>query len=350
MATTAKTTRPTRQYNAPGRADRKGLTLVDLVRMFPDDETTEAWIAGIRWPDGPEYPRCGCTNVQHPTAYKTMPYRCRGNGCRRFFSVRVGTVMQDSKLGCQEWAIATYLYNTSLKSVSSMKLRRDLGISQKSARHLAHRIRECWDDLHADPFAGPVEVDETSVGGRAKNMHAKVRRERITGRGAVDKTAVVGARDRGTGRVAAGVVDKAGAATLQGFLTDRSAPGAMVYSDDQKTYRGLPRHETVRHSVSEYVNDQAHANVIESFRAGLKRGYHGTFHHVSAEHLDRCVCEFAGHHNRHGLDTERMMAAMVQGMVGKRLPYADLIADGPRAAKRASESADLPGTSPGHPF
>ncbi len=269
----------------PGKAHRKSLTLVDVIRMFPDDAAAEAWIAEIRWPDGPECPRCGCTNVQHSTAHKTMPYRCRGKGCRRFFSVRVGTVMQDSELGYQEWAIATYLYDTSLKSVSSMKLHRDLGISRKSAWHLAHRIRECWGGLHADPFAGPVEVDETYVGGRAKNMRAGERRECITGRGAVGKTAVVGARDRGTGRVAAGVVDKTDAATLQGFVTDRSAPGAMVYSDDHKAYRGLPRHETVRHSVAEYVNGQAHVNGIESFWVGIERGYHGTFHHVSGEHL-----------------------------------------------------------------
>ena len=336
-------------HSGPGKAHRKGLTLVDVIRMFPDDATAEAWSAGIRWPNGPVCPRCGCTNVQHPTTHKTMPYRCRGKGCRRFFSVRVGTVMQDSKLGYQEWAIATYLYNTSLKSVSSMKLHRDLGISQKSAWHLAHRIRECWDDLHAEPMRGPVEVDETYVGGKAKNMHARVRRERIHGRGAIDKTAVVGARDRGTGRVAAAVVDRTDAATLQGFVTDRSTPGAMVYSDDHKAYRGLPRHETVRHSVAEYVNGQAHVNGIESFWAGLKRGYHGTFHHVSAEHLDRYVREFAGRHNRRGLDTEAMMAATVRGMIGKRMTHTDLVAAGPAAAKVAAPSP-LPGVPKGHPF
>lgn len=125
-----------------------------------------------------------------------MPYRCRGKGCRNFFSVKVGTVMQDSKLGYQEWAIAIYLYNTNLKSASSMKLHRDLGISQKSAWHLAHRIRQCWDDMEGEAFAGRVEADETYMSGRAKNMHAMVRRERIHGRGGVDKTAVAELRDR----------------------------------------------------------------------------------------------------------------------------------------------------------
>ena len=320
------TTAQTRAQSGPGKHYRQGMTIVDLIRKFPDNKTAEAWIASIRWPDGPECPHCGHDNVQHPTAHKTMPYRCRRNGCRKWFSVRTGTVMRNSKLGYQEWAIAVYLYNTNLKSVSSMKLHRDLGISQKSAWHLAHRIRECWDDLHGEPFAGPVEVDETYVGGKAKNMHAKARRERIRGRGAVDKTPVVGVKDRATNKVAAGVVGDTTGPTLRGFVTDRSAEGAMVYSDDAKAYRGLPHHEAVRHSVAEYVNGQAHVNGIESFWAGLKRGYHGTFHHVSAEHLDRYVREFAGRHNRRRLDTEAMMSVMVRGMVGKHLPYTELTA------------------------
>ncbi|MCQ3808307.1 MAG: IS1595 family transposase [Acidimicrobiaceae bacterium] len=314
------------QTKAPGKAFRKGMTLVELIRKFPDNKAAEAWITEIRWPDGPECPRCGCDNVQHPTSHKTMPYRCRGNGCRRFFSVRVGTVMQDSKLGYQEWAIAVYLFNTSLKSVSSVKLHRDLGVSQKSAWHLAHRIRQCWDDMSAEPFAGPVEADESHFGGKAKNMHAKVRCERITGRGAVDKTTVVGVRDRATGKVTAAVVDNTDAATLQGFVNDHAGVEAMVYTDEHESYRGLPNHATVRHSVAEYVNGQAHVNGVESFWAALKRGYHGTFHHVSLEHLDRYVSEFAGRHNRCPMVTEDMMAESVRGMVGRRLTYEELIA------------------------
>ena len=317
------------KQKAPGKHYRKGLTLVELIRKFPDDKTAEAWIAEIRWPDGPECPHCGHGNVQHPTAHKTMPYRCRGKGCRKWFSVKTGTVMRDSKLGYQEWAIAVYLFNTSLKSVSSMKLHRDLGISQKSAWHLAHRIRECWEDLSGEPMLGPVEVDETYVGGKARNMHAKVRRERITERGPVDKTTVVAAKDRSTGRIAATVVADTDRATLQGFVTHHAGADAMVYTDEHRSYEGLPRHQTVRHSVAEYVNGQAHVNGVESFWAGLKRGYHGTFHHVSPEHLDRYVREFAGRHSRRPMDTEDMMAASVRGMVGKHLPYAELAATGP---------------------
>ena len=226
---------------APGKHWRKGLTLVELIRKFPDDKTAEAWIASIRWPDGPRCPHCDHDNIQHPTAHKTMPCRCRRNGCRKFFSVKVGTVMQDSKLGYQEWAIAVYLFNTSLKGVSSMKLHRDLGISQKSAWHLAHRIRQCWDDLNSEPFDGPVEADETFIGGLAKNMHAKVRKHRIHGRGGVDKTAVAGIKDRATGKVSAQVVANTDRPTLQGFVKSHTTPSAMVYTDDHKAYSGLPR-------------------------------------------------------------------------------------------------------------
>ena len=310
---------------APGKHWRKGMTLVELIRKFPDDETAEAWFARIRWPDGPRCPHCDHDSVQHPTTHPTMPYRCRG--CRKFFSVKVGTVMQDSKLGYQEWAIAIYLYNTNLKSVSSMKLHRDLGICQKSAWHLAHRIRQCWDDTEDEPFAGPVEADETYVGGKAKNMHARVRRERIHGRGGVDKTAVAGLRDRSTGKVTARVVAATDGPTLRGFVTEHSAHGAMVYTDDHAAYSGLPRHRTVRHTVAEYVNGQAHVNGVESFWASLKRGYHGTFHHVSPEHLDRYVAEFAGRHNRRPLDTDKMMERTAEGMVGRRLRYDELIAN-----------------------
>ena len=310
---------------APGKHWRKGMTLVELFAKFPNDATAEAWFAAVRWPDGPRCPHCDHDSVQHPTTHPTMPYRCRG--CRRFFSVRVGTVMQDSKLGYQEWAVAVYLFNTNIKGTSSMKLHRDLGISQKSAWHLAHRIRETWADRQGEPFAGPVEADETYVGGRAKNMHAKVRRERITGRGGVDKTAVAGVRDRASGKVAAAVVASTDGPTLRGFVTGHAAVGAMVYTDEAKAYRGLPRHESVSHSTGQYVNRMAHTNGVESFWAGLKRGYHGTHHHMSAKHLGRYVAEFAGRHNRRPLDTDVMMARTAEGMIGRRLPYAELVAN-----------------------
>ena len=144
-------------HSAPGKHYRKGLILPQVMRTFRDDAAAERWFAKVRWPDGP---RCGTADVRAGTAHKSMPCRCRP--CRRYVSVRIGTVMEDSKLGYQIWALAIYLLTTGLKGQSSMKLRRDLGITQKSAWHLAHRIRETWREAPA-PFGGPVEVDEAWV-------------------------------------------------------------------------------------------------------------------------------------------------------------------------------------------
>ena len=309
--------------NAPGKHYRTGISPMDAVKQFGDDDKAEAWFIAQRWPDGMECVYCDSSNVVRRNAKRKTPlYRC--NECRKDFTVKVGTVMEGSNLSLSKWAVAFYLVTTNLKGVSSMKLHRDLGISQKAAWFMVHRIRETWKDETTVKFVGPVEADETAIGGVEKNKHAD--KKLHAGRGSAGKSIVHGILDRETNQVVAGVVDSPDAATLQGRVLAATAPTAQVYTDEATAYAGLlRRHVTIQHSAGEYVRDMAHTNGIESFWALLDRGIMGTFHHVSPKHLNRYVSEFSGRHNDRPLDTERQMQRIANGMVGQRLKYGELV-------------------------
>ena len=312
-------------YKAPGKASRNGLTIVQLVEMFPNEETATKWFECEFWPEERCCGHCGGTRTKQ-ASHKTMPYWC--TDCRKYFSVRTGTVLAHSKAPLKKWAIAIYLELTSLKGISSMKLHRDIGVTQPTAWFMLHRIREAWSrpNGNGNGFSGPVEVDEAYMGGKRRNMSNK-KRKTLTGRGTVGKTAVAGIKDRETNQVRAKVVPNTKSETMSRFIMEHIEPGARIYTDDALTYNSLPNHETVKHSVSEYVRGQAHTNGVESFWAMLKRAHTGTFHKLSPKHLDRYVREFAGCHNWRGLDTLEQMKAVVRNFAGKRLSYRQLIAD-----------------------
>ena len=313
-------------HKAPGKAYREGITLVELTRMFPSDEAAETWFRGRWWPDGPHCPHCGTTNVQCDVKHPTMTHRCRECRSRPLFSMKTGTLMEGSKLGYQTWAFAVYLVTTNLKGVSSMKLHRDLGVSQKTAWHLAHRIREAWK-ANNPAFVGPVETDTTYIGGKLGNMHAK-KRKAARQKPDLGKSVATGVKDRASGAVSAQTVEYADKPTLQGFVRAHTAEGAKVYTDEARAYLGLPNHEAVNHGAGKYVEGDVHVQGLEAFWSMLKRGYHGTYHHWSPKHGDRYLAEFAGRNNVREADTIDQMEKLVANMVGRRLTYQMLVGGG----------------------
>jgi transposase-like protein len=310
-------------HKAPGKHFREGMTLMDIVRMFPDAATAEKWFTDIRWPDGPHCPYCGHTDILCGASHKSMPYRCRNKDCRKRFSVRTKSALECSNIPYDKWAIAYFLFATNLKGVSSMKLHRDLGITQKSAWFMAHRIRETWKN-RKPLFNGPVEVDETFMGGKERNKHSDKRHREWSPK--AGKTVVVGAKDRATNKVNATIAEKMDRETLHGFVGDNAAKGATVYTDEAKGYNGLPfDHKRVKHAAGEFVKGDAHTNGVESFWAMLKRAHKGTFHKMSEKHMQRYVTEFFGRHNMRSADTINQISQIAVGLVGKRLTYPDLI-------------------------
>ena len=315
-------------HKSPGKAHRTGLTLLQLFELFPDEKSATDWFEANVWPNGRACGHCGGTRTRVVPNAKPMPYHCPD--CRSYFSVRTGTPMAHSKVPLRKWAIAIYLELTSLKSLSSMKLHRDIGVNQRTAWFMLHRIREVWAGRNKDDdsFDGPIEIDESHFGGRRAAMSNAKRREKSSAQVMMEKTVVMGIKDRASNHVAAKVIESATNATARDFIEDKASSETTVYSDESKIYKRLPNpHESVNHSVMEFVRGEIHTNGIESFWSMLKRAHKGVFHKMSPKHLNRYVQEFAGKHNVRDLDTAAQMSVIVASMIGRRLLYRDLIAD-----------------------
>lgn len=297
--------------------------------IFNDDEKAREHLEMIRWPSGPFCPHCGeLENVRRMEgkSHQSGMLYCRA--CRKKFTVTVGTIFERSHIPLSKWMLAYHLMCASKKGISAHQLHRMLGVTYKSAWFMAHRIRETMKPGDPSPLGGSgkiVEADETYVGGKEKNKHAKDRKHQ--GRGPVGKKAVLSLVERG-GKVRSTHVPAVNAKTLAPILSEQLHASTRLMTDEARVYmpigKDFAEHHAVNHGIGEYVRGDAHTNTIEGYFSIFKRGMNGTYQHCSERHLKRYLCEFDfRYNNRIGLgvdDNERAMRAL-KGVTGKRLTY-----------------------------
>jgi transposase-like protein len=311
-------------------------TLMEAIRYFADEDRTLAAAVELRWPNGVHCPTCGRTDVRFIGTRKL--WECKEKHPRKQFSAKVGTIFEDSPLPLDKWFVAIWAVANCKNGISSYELSRAIGVTQKTAWHMLHRIRLAMEVGGSDKFGGIVESDETYVGGEAKNMHPAKRKARITKANASDKAAVMGILQRTDGelpsRVIARVIKDANRKIVQAMIRQHVEPGSQLMTDGLLAYRGLKAdyvHEFVDHSAF-YVRGIVHSNGIENFWSLLKRTIKGTYVSVDPLHLQRYLGEQAFRFNeRKGTDYLRF-ANVVSSIVGKRLTWKDLTNHGLSAA------------------
>jgi transposase-like protein len=297
-------------------------TLQDAIVYFGDPDKAFTSAIALRWPNGVTCPRC--ESKEHSFISTRKIWFCKG--CKKQFTIKVNSIFEDSPLGMDKWMFATWLVSNCKNGVSSCEIGRHLGITQKSAWFMDHRIRHA---MHTGSFSkklsGQIEADETYIGGKARNMHASERARKITGTGGKDKTAVMGILERG-GKAAGStvrvkVIDNAKKKTVQAEIRQHVLAGSAIFTDALKSYEGLDefQHEVVDHAV-EYVRGEVHTNGLENFWSLFKRGLNGTYVSVEPFHLFRYLDEqMFRHNNRKGLNDAERFVDVMRNTSGKRL-------------------------------
>lgn len=303
---------------------RSTISTFKLFELYPDEQSARKYLEGRLWPDGVKCPECKAG--ERITTRKDGFYRC--NACKLDFTVRTGTIFERSHVPLHKWVYAMYLLVTARKGISSMQLGKEIGITQKSAWFVLHRLREaCGTKL--EMLKGTVEVDETYFGGKEQNRHMHDRINKPRERS--EKIAVIGIRERG-GNTVARVSESVGGLVLRAAIRDNVQPGTRVLTDEAPGYKAIAKegftHEAVKHVAGEYVRGTAHTNGIESVWAVMKRGMHGVYHRASRKHMGRYVNEFTFRLNQGnvGRHTTERLDSFVDAVRGKRITYLRLTA------------------------
>jgi transposase-like protein len=274
------------------KKQKQDVDLLGIIERFGDEEKCRTYLEHLRWPEGVKCLRCQSDKISR--IYTRGLFTC--DACGYQFSVKVGTILHDSHLPLTKWFLAIYLMSEAKKGVSANQLKRTLGVAYKTAWYLCHRIRKAVADADTSLLSGIIEVDETYIGGKAKNMHKDARERKIKGRGASGKAMVLGAIERG-GKIRLKVDKRADRETLHAFIKAMASPQAeCIMTDELPAYEGIAdedtRHETVKHSEEEWVRGDVHTNTVENAWSLFKRSIVGSYHQISAKHLDRYLDEF----------------------------------------------------------
>ena len=297
--------------------------LMQMMAAFPDEQSAVDHLTAIRWKNGAFCSHCGSTKVYHFSDRRT--HKC--GDCRKRFSIKVGTIFEDSKIELRKWFMAVWLLTSHKKGIASTQLAKDIGVTQKTAWFMTQRLRYAAQTLSFNaPLDGEVEADETFVGGKEKNKHAW---QRTGGKqGGAGKTAVLGILQR-DGELRTGLTPTLSARNVQSVVRDNVAPGTLILTDEHSSFRGLARdyiHHTVNHSAGQYVRKfYIHTNGIESVWALFKRQIIGTHHYLSPKHLNRYLGEMTWRFNRRALGEDERVNSLLD-QVGGRLTYKELIA------------------------